>query len=123
MNSLSWLIYLADVADSLGSTLTVTLVVGCFAAASRLFVGFVRAAETNNKIYWAEACRAVGKPLAVLVLPLVILLAAIPSSGTLYAIAASELGETALKSEAGGKAVQALNAWLDRQIAGEQAVR
>lgn len=39
-----------------------------------------------------------------------------PSSGTLYAIAASEMGEHVIESETAGKAINALNAWLDRQI-------
>jgi hypothetical protein len=39
-----------------------------------------------------------------------------PSRETIYAIAASELGEEALKSSAATKAQQALNAWLDKQI-------
>lgn len=41
---------------------------------------------------------------------------ALPSKDTMYAIAASEVGESVLNSPTGSKAVQALNAWLDRQI-------
>jgi len=41
---------------------------------------------------------------------------ALPSKDTVYAIAASEVGESVLNSPTGSKAVQALNAWLDRQI-------
>jgi len=45
-----------------------------------------------------------------------IVFCAFPASGTLYAIAASEMGERVIQSETGDKAIQALNAWLDRQI-------
>lgn len=48
-----------------------------------------------------------------------VLFCAFPASGTLYAIAASEMGERVIQSETGDKAIQALNAWLDRQIAGK----
>jgi len=44
-----------------------------------------------------------------------------PSSSTIYAIAASEMGEEVLNSETASKAMQALDAWLDRQIGGEDA--
>lgn len=43
----------------------------------------------------------------------------VPSKDTIYAIAASEMGERALASPTGDRAVKALNAWLDRQIARE----
>lgn len=43
-----------------------------------------------------------------------------PSSGTLYAIAASEMGERVVTSETGGKAIAALNAWLDKQVSRSQ---
>lgn len=39
-----------------------------------------------------------------------------PSKDTVYAIAASEMGESVLKSETGSLATQALNAWLKKQI-------
>lgn len=44
----------------------------------------------------------------------------VPQKNTVYAIAASEVGEEVLKSETADKAMTALNAWLDRQIAGQQ---
>lgn len=41
----------------------------------------------------------------------------IPSQETVYAIAASQMGEQALKTPLASKAGQALEAWLDRQMA------
>lgn len=41
----------------------------------------------------------------------------VPSKNTIYAIAASEYGEEALKAPEASKAREAINAWLDEQIA------
>lgn len=43
--------------------------------------------------------------------------ALLPGRDTVYAIAASEMGEQALKTPLAGKAEKALEAWLDHQIA------
>ena len=53
-----------------------------------------------------------------LIIPVITLLltAAIPGKDTMYAIAASEMGEKILKTETAGKVQQALSAWLDAQI-------
>lgn len=45
-----------------------------------------------------------------------LLLVFIPSSKTIYAIAASEMGEEVLASPTADKAHKALDAWLDDQI-------
>jgi len=51
------------------------------------------------------------------IVPVLIFFAVItPSRNTVYAIAASELGEEVLKSPVATKAGQALEAWLDAQI-------
>ena len=70
--------------------------------------------HAEGKAFQAKALKT-GFPLIILWLMLSVV---VPSQETIYAIAASETGETALKSDTGGKAVQALNAWLDRQIKG-----
>lgn len=44
----------------------------------------------------------------------------LPSRETIYAIAASQMDEQALKSDIGAKTFRALDAWLDRQIAPAQ---
>lgn len=58
---------------------------------------------------WARRC---GYALAACVLTVVV----VPSSDTVYAIAASEMGERVLSSPTAGKALKALDHWLDRQI-------
>ncbi len=112
MNSLSWMLYWADVADSAQDK--IGLVAGGLIVAF-LGIAFVSTFDLykgpfTNPAKWKPWMFAVGCACQAIN-------AAIPSKETIYAIAASELGESAFKSETGGKAVKALNAWLDRQLA------
>lgn len=77
-----------------------------------------RPVEEEVEIKPWKAWPSIKKPVATLA-GAVAVFCLFPSSGTIYAIAASEMGERVLTSETGGKAVQALDAWLDRQIAGK----
>jgi hypothetical protein len=61
-----------------------------------------------------------AKPWFFAAMVAAVVVAVTPGQGTLYAIAASEVGESVLNSETGGKAIEALNSWLDRQIAGNR---
>ena len=117
MNSLSWMLYLADVVGSAGKLFGIIGFLGAagFAFATLASLGMMSDGEHED----AARCKTVAGWLAVIGFPSLLLSILAPSSDTIYAIAASEMGETALNSETGGKAVQALNAWLDRQIAGE----
>lgn len=128
MNSLSWLIYLADIVGSITLMLKIALVLAVPIMVVALGVkvfdhgqGMIWTGETREgKQASAEVRRGIASRIlktgARAAIPAVIALAVIPSSGTIYAIAASEMGETVLSSETGSKAVQALNSWLDRQI-------
>ncbi len=115
MNTLSWLLYLADVSDDLDFLMMAATFASVLAACLSLWV---RVAESDpaDKAGAARVLK-VAFPMA---LAFWILSAVIPAKETVYAIAASELGETAINSPTGGKAVKALNAWLDRQISGDQ---
>lgn len=120
MNSLSWLIYLAHVCGNLGSSLNAFLVITILLTAAFVIYGaFERDSayrgderHTNGIATQAKAFRT-GIPFVGLWL---LLMVVVPSQDTVYAIAASETGEEILNSDTGGKAVKALNAWLDRQI-------
>lgn len=116
MNSLSWMIYLADVTGSVATLMTiVAFSIATLGGTILTISGAIAHADGNDVSHlWLW-----GRRIAFVVVPCGLLAALIPSQNTIYAIAASEMGETALKSETGGKAMQALNAWLDRQIAGE----
>jgi hypothetical protein len=106
MNNLSWLIYFADTLDSLNVLAGLTLFV-----AALLCLFSIGVAVVNGEGVWRHFPKAfyvvVGSALVAILTP---------SSTTIYAIAASEMGESALKSATGGKAIKALNAWFDRQI-------
>lgn len=129
MNELSWLIYAADVAGSLKVTATILAVTSAASAlgATGLYVGhqgtgYVASYENREeKAAGREVLRSTCKSAVKKAVPIfvasLIALVVFPSSGTLYAIAASEMGERVIETETAGKAVEALNAWLDRQIA------
>lgn len=108
MNSLSWMLYLAEVSHSL----SVAAMIGAFVSGlAIMFHG------TSSATYGDEFL--VHRPLAWTCVAALLIACALPSKETVYAIAASETGEQALKSKTATKAIQALDAWLDKQIKGE----
>jgi heme/copper-type cytochrome/quinol oxidase subunit 2 len=119
MNELSWMIYAAEVSGGAKSALLVggivSLVIGAVTAAVMSDTSF----ETKEDAKATLARR--DKVLRLLWVPMAMISVGIflPSGSTIYAIAASEMGEDILNSETGSKAVKALDAWLDRQIEGE----
>lgn len=115
MNELSWMIYLADVTGTLKVLLFIFIIIAAIILAWRIFTAALDSYGGLEKgEVWAPTKAALW-----IVGPASIMAAVLPSSSTIYAIAASEMGEKALNTETGGKAVKALNAWMDRQIEGE----
>lgn len=144
MNHLSWLLYLAELSDSMSSFLWMIffIVVGT----TITFYVFYRQdvsdrdvlIKADNDGYYRDQSegsfkarkelletklKALSKPrlwpataFAVLALVLGFIATALPSKGTVYAIAASEMGEQFLKTNVANKAQQALEVWLDKQI-------
>lgn len=111
MNSLSWMIYLAGVASGLGAAFVVFAVLSAMASLILVMAHFI---EDANCLRWLRVtlpCMLVLSVLSILT----------PDKETVYAIAASEFGEEALKSPEVSKARQALNAWLDKQIDPEKS--
>lgn len=135
MNSLSWLIYAADVSQSLD------LVTLLGSSAATMFVGASLYTDTSerrawdhqlneNKRYPSLYAKPEGlrpgptQPLIgfrrsalIVIAAMVSINVVFPSAPTLYAIAASEMGEEVIKPPTATKAVKALDAWLDQQIA------
>lgn len=109
MNDLSWFIYLADV---LGSIKTLFMIVGIVALVLSTFFLCV-CADYCSDDWWYKLLFKAVLPLSFL---LVLLACFLPSSTTMYAIAASEMGEKVINTPTAGKAVKALDAWLDKQI-------
>ena len=118
MNQLSWLLYLADVSDNLSWFVTLMVVLTALVS-----VGSLCAVLGDSDTSTRDGALRIIKWFAPVLCLCFVINAVLPSKETVYAIAASEMGETALKSDTGNKAIGALNAWLDRQIAGEQPAK
>lgn len=137
MNSLSWMIYLADVTQGVGiaTLLSSCAAVVCGGIATIVYLthrfeepSTYRCDTTEEKdakiARWNDSKAFAGKLATRLLIGgacLALVTSLIPSSTTIYAIAASEMGEDVLKTPTATKAMKALDAWLDRQIAGEKA--
>lgn len=106
MNNLSWLLYAADVTQNIKFLL---ILVGLLGLA---FTGFA----WGHHIIDLEKPFPGGPKWLALFTGALFVSAVIPDSETFYAIAVSEVGEEVVKSETAGKAVKALNNWLDAQL-------
>lgn len=116
MNTLSWLLYSIDVISSASAVLTFFVVI-LFSVLGFYFLMNIGMAVDN---YLGEDGnhKFPYKHLLFFVIPifLTVVLILLPSKETMYAIAASEVGEEALKSEIGQKAQQAISNWIDSQL-------
>jgi len=120
MNSLSWMIYLADVCNNVGWLVwwvALILTLGMCLAVMVIVGSSLSAVEGDEDAKEANrAARQFAMRLALPTAGAFLLAGVIPAKETVYAIAASEVGEGVLKSSTGSKAVRALDAWLDKQI-------
>lgn len=107
MGDIIWLMYLAGVVSSFGTVLGVATMVALG------FAGIARLATAVND----EPCPASVKPALIIAASCAVIASIIPSKTTIYAAAAVAAGDKALATPTGDKAVRALNAWLDKQIA------
>lgn len=108
MNTLSWFLYFADVFSSLGALLAMGSIAMAFVW---LILGAILSDSAPGQLpRWWKICWVIP-PIMIFVSAL------IPSKNTMYAIAASELGQQAVESRVGQKALQAIEAWIDQQIA------
>ena len=111
MNTLSWLLYLANVVGSLG----ILMSIGGFGL---LFFALISAFISTISEYDGPFNKPpVWKPKIMIIGSILLLVSSfIPSSNTVYAIAASEMGEQALNTTTATKTFKALDAWLDNQL-------
>ncbi len=109
MNNLSWLLYLADVLHNVGFFFAFIAAIGSIGGV----IVFVISFDPDGKVLIPYRHSFVG----FLLLGAVSML--FPSKDTMYAIAASEMGEEVLNSRVGTKAQRALESWLDAQIKDE----
>lgn len=136
MNSLSWILYAADAVDTAkgvafaGMLLSIPIATTSFLWTDNEDKSKWDDQMHNNRLYptlypkppegprpdASHPYRKITKPVLVGLAIFSVATAALPDRNTVYAIAASELGERALETPTASKAVAALNAWLDRQI-------
>lgn len=115
MNSLSWLIYLAQVLTSLGYLFVGMSIILLIAAAIGVLAACTAYDEDDIKM---------GRKVARVCVLLCVLCAVVgnvlPNKETLYAIAASQLGERIVQSgevkELSNDAYAALRVWLKKQV-------
>lgn len=115
MNSLSWFLYLAGIVENITKVLVLT---GC----TFLFVYVIQVLAVA---FWNDYCDVYKgrqtKPYpkykeVYIAFVFFFLVSIIPSQNTMYAIAASELGEEVIKSNIGQKSIKALEMWIDSQL-------
>jgi threonine/homoserine/homoserine lactone efflux protein len=130
MNSLSWLIYLASVSGSASSLFSflafmgaVFMVLGVILSILWTDGGF-GSGDRERRIKGYEDLRASGKsmiPRGILMFAVCGVIAALlPGSNTIYAIAASEVGERVITDETvkgiAADSTKALQGWIKKQI-------
>ena len=111
MNSLSWMIYLAEVCGSFSAILSLVGAIGLLAVGVVFLFSLIASigGEEDDSI----RLRSFGFAGLKWAIPALLIAAVLPSKEAVFAIVASEAGERALQSPAGDKAIKA---WLDKQI-------
>ena len=116
MNPLSWLLYLADISETINHCFSFLLMLITVVTAICLIFGFI-----NLDMAWDDedrdkAKRVMNLPLKF-ILPasiMIFIMIVVPSKQTIYLIAASEMGEEAIKSDLGKKVLTYLEQELDK---------
>lgn len=109
MNTLTWMIYLADVADSLDDACGVGIAVVIAVIFCTALVRDSNGEEPRIPDGWLKKAGVAVSILGALAV-------VSPSKDTVYAMAASEVGEQVLKSPIVTKAAKSLEAWIDSKI-------
>ena len=114
MNQLSWILYAANVCDNAAWLLSILTILGTIGAILWAVIGLIEdSLRSEQWCNWRRCGLYVILPCWLLgVIPGIF----VPSKETVYAIAASEIGEQALHTSVGNKAFKALDSWLDKQI-------
>lgn len=122
MNSLSWMIYLADIVDHLSILSVMVMVFG--GMASVLMTCILLGAYDELAPETSATLRRIVSPLRWAVFGAALVAVAIPSKQTIYAIAASELGQRVAQSPVGvqvqNEVIKTLQDWLKSHQKGEK---
>ncbi len=124
MNSLSWFLYLADVIGNFRGIAHPFAFFGgvafFIAVGVRVVVGGLAAAGEDEAKAFVPLAQTALKYVTIVFTSACLVLVVAPSTNTLYAIAASEMGEKIVKSESvqgiTDDATKALQQWIKRQI-------
>jgi hypothetical protein len=130
MNSLSWLIYLASLSGSVSSLFSFLAVLGGAACVIGTVLSVVwtdgsyDSDRRERRMQGYEDTRKRGKALSKTGLAMLIafggVAAVLPGSNTIYAIAASEIGERVITDETvrgiAADSTKALQGWIKKQI-------
>tara|TARA_Y100000780_G_C13669839_1_gene411956 strand:- start:1038 stop:1394 length:357 start_codon:yes stop_codon:yes gene_type:complete len=112
MNSLSWVLYLADIIGSFANTIGFFSFFGIvFIFGLTLFFGFQCDTGDREAGTWT-------KPLGYLWIPILcfILISFVPSKQTIYMIAASEVGETVVNNPQTQSMVNDLSSLIQKKL-------
>lgn len=110
MNSLSWFLYFADFAVRFQFISALVMLTAAFGLGVTFILKTLEEPAKNS--------RSLVKGFAIALIVSSSIFCLTPSKNTLYAIAASQLGEKAMESTIGQKTKQALELWIDSQIEG-----
>jgi len=115
MNTLSWLLYVADAFESLGILLGITATIGVVLV---LFTAIITAFHDVNNY---DGPNRGASRLKMLWIPVLagLIACAIPSSNTIYMIAASEAGSAVVNSPDGREMLDGVKAIIKKKIAEE----
>ncbi len=125
MNQLSWLLYVGNVAGNLGMALFFIGLVMLVASVANFGIYYSNRENYINNVKYLGRQEVLPKFMfknifgpffAILTLLCWLIGTLCPSSETVYAIAASQMGEKALQSPVAIRATKALEIWLDKQI-------
>lgn len=111
MNTLSWLLYAADVAGSLGEMVFAGFVCCILACVVAAFVFFCSLEDHNDAAI--DASKRIARIFGTWAVILFLIQAVVPSQKTIYLIAASEMGEEIIMTPEMEKLRDVLNDQLD----------
>lgn len=122
MNTLSWMLYGIDVVDNLNSIVSAAVafsiigIIGSWVVERLCSIDEDDIGKLEKRF---AACLKLNKMLVSALVVFVTISIFIPTKNTLYAIAASELGEKVATSEIGTDALKAVQTWIKNQITPE----
>lgn len=111
MNTLSWLIYLSSVSDSLKAVSAIIIVVGIIG----FFILFLIMEDAYNGEQIKQLQSAIKKVVVGVIISTIICVF-VPSRTTMYEIIASEIGEQALETPLAQKTLKLIEQYLDSNL-------